>query len=349
MLDRIKIVGCAALVLGACGTEETGRSSARVSEIEWTTQSNGTTTLGRVEVSYDGDHVKAITYRENGQDAGRMDFTYGGSLVDKIDVTDAEGDRANYNWNYGDGRLKTIRWSVADIVSLERKFEYDDANAGRPRRTTSTTSWVGSTPTEVVATYDYDAEGRLEEITTIDGDVTHTSEVRYDADSRIERYTEYNADDVMDADLSYDERGRLELVDAGDDRYEISYDDAGMIEEILALMPSASQTMTVRYRYDAGEVSGLTFDPSLPVAGLIDLRGVAFDQPAFTSFAPPLDLGDVPHVELSTCAHDACVSGVALDASCDECAATVCASDDYCCTTSWDSTCVQAAASACGC
>jgi hypothetical protein len=150
MLVRTSIAGFA-VALGACSAEETGRSSAKLSEIEWTSQQSGQTTLGRVEIDYDDDKIKSVAYRKNGEDAGRMDFTYGGSLVDKIDVTDAEGDEANYNWNYGDGRLKTIRWSVDEIVSTEQAFDYDDAHDGRPRRVTSTTAWIGSPPTEVVA------------------------------------------------------------------------------------------------------------------------------------------------------------------------------------------------------
>ncbi len=40
------------------------------------------------------------------------------------------------------------------------------------------------------------------------------------------------------------------------------------------------------------------------------------------------------------CAHDLCESGVALVASCDPCAAEVCAADDYCCDMDWDGLCV---------
>lgn len=49
----------------------------------------------------------------------------------------------------------------------------------------------------------------------------------------------------------------------------------------------------------------------------------------------------------SVCAHSECVSGGALTADCSGCATTVCAADDFCCTTSWDSLCVQKAATMC--
>jgi len=56
----------------------------------------------------------------------------------------------------------------------------------------------------------------------------------------------------------------------------------------------------------------------------------------------------------TTCDHDPCTSGKALNTSCSTCVSTVCGKDPYCCSTSWDSTCVSeaqgeaACASACG-
>lgn len=50
-----------------------------------------------------------------------------------------------------------------------------------------------------------------------------------------------------------------------------------------------------------------------------------------------------------TCAHDVCETGDLLEASCNDCATTVCAEDDYCCTVSWDTTCTELAAQTCGC
>ncbi len=49
----------------------------------------------------------------------------------------------------------------------------------------------------------------------------------------------------------------------------------------------------------------------------------------------------------AACAHDECDTGVALVASCSECAASVCGTDAYCCTTAWDDQCVNAAKSTC--
>lgn len=47
------------------------------------------------------------------------------------------------------------------------------------------------------------------------------------------------------------------------------------------------------------------------------------------------------------CAHDFCAVGDPLENNCDPCAATVCGTDPFCCTTGWDSRCVQEAADAC--
>jgi hypothetical protein len=48
------------------------------------------------------------------------------------------------------------------------------------------------------------------------------------------------------------------------------------------------------------------------------------------------------------CAHDLCVQGEPLEASCDACAATVCEADPFCCTTAWDSRCITESTQLCG-
>jgi hypothetical protein len=48
------------------------------------------------------------------------------------------------------------------------------------------------------------------------------------------------------------------------------------------------------------------------------------------------------------CAHELCEPGEALDPTCDSCAATVCAADDFCCGTFWDRICVQEVTDLCG-
>jgi hypothetical protein len=49
-----------------------------------------------------------------------------------------------------------------------------------------------------------------------------------------------------------------------------------------------------------------------------------------------------------SCAHAVCAAGAPLQASCDPCATTLCASDPYCCYAAWDATCVGEVASLCG-
>jgi hypothetical protein len=51
------------------------------------------------------------------------------------------------------------------------------------------------------------------------------------------------------------------------------------------------------------------------------------------------------------CAHSECNSGPALDATCSDCATSVCTGDAFCCSTNWDSLCVSKAVadSACSC
>jgi len=59
--------------------------------------------------------------------------------------------------------------------------------------------------------------------------------------------------------------------------------------------------------------------------------------------APVPDMAHAP-----SCAHDICLSGVALDSSCDPCVTQICAVDSYCCHTKWSSLCVQEVGTVCG-
>ena len=54
------------------------------------------------------------------------------------------------------------------------------------------------------------------------------------------------------------------------------------------------------------------------------------------------------HAQLPACTHDLCVEGETLNASCDQCAATICASDPFCCNVLWDNLCVVEVGSLCG-
>ncbi len=345
MLIRASLI----LTLAACSSGPEGRSGAPINDIQWTTTSSGSTTQGRVTVGYDGDHVKSVKFKLDGEDAGQMAFDYADGQVGAVEMTDEEGDQASTVYEYDDGRLTSMRWAIAQVVAAEKELEYDDGNGGRLRRVTSTAFPGATAETTTVETYDYDERGRLEEISAIQDQTTWSSEIRYDDASRIERFTRYTGGDFENADLSYDERGRLELVelDSGD-RYELTYNADGLVEEILILAPSAGETTRIDYRYHQGEIDGLAFVPELPLAGMIDLRGLSFDEPDLTAVALPLTLEDVPGVSLSSCSHDVCEAGVALPSSCDDCAAAVCAADSYCCTSSWDSSCVGEVASYCG-
>ncbi len=48
------------------------------------------------------------------------------------------------------------------------------------------------------------------------------------------------------------------------------------------------------------------------------------------------------------CAHDLCVGGVALEASCSTCVDMVCDADPYCCDRGWDAECIAGATNLCG-
>ncbi|MCX4246884.1 MopE-related protein [Paraliomyxa miuraensis] len=50
----------------------------------------------------------------------------------------------------------------------------------------------------------------------------------------------------------------------------------------------------------------------------------------------------------NNCAHDICLTGVALVNGCDPCVTSICAVDPFCCSTSWDGICVGEVGSVCG-
>lgn len=51
-------------------------------------------------------------------------------------------------------------------------------------------------------------------------------------------------------------------------------------------------------------------------------------------------IGETPPPGSGSCSHGACTEGEALDPVCDECAASLCTVDPYCCTVGWDAACV---------
>lgn len=48
------------------------------------------------------------------------------------------------------------------------------------------------------------------------------------------------------------------------------------------------------------------------------------------------------------CTHDLCATGDAIDPSCDQCAASICGFDSFCCNVEWDSICVDEVDFGCG-
>lgn len=66
----------------------------------------------------------------------------------------------------------------------------------------------------------------------------------------------------------------------------------------------------------------------------------------------PGDCGACPTPDVdggsALCPHTECTAGGPLNASCSACAASICAVDSFCCTTSWDTICVGEVTSVCG-
>ncbi len=101
--------------------------------------------------------------------------------------------------------------------------------------------------------------------------------------------------------------------------------------------------------HDACEVGDL-MDPSCDecVAAVCETDSyccdVAYDEYCVAAAQAESVCGCAPAV---TCEHDVCEVGALLDPACDDCVATVCAEDGYCCNTEWDDLCVSRAVESC--
>jgi hypothetical protein len=107
--------------------------------------------------------------------------------------------------------------------------------------------------------------------------------------------------------------------------------DAGGLVNSYELGPSFSAT------WQAGNLDD--FPPGLVSKG--------FDEPCESGFDCQFDHRCHNPVTGSSCAHEKCETGAALNASCDSCVADVCAVDSSCCSGAWTDTCVALVESVC--
>ncbi len=285
-------------ILGGCGSDDAGRSAARLSEVETTRQAGSTTTVERIELEYKGSQLSEVNAYLNGAPNGTTRISYAGDSISRIDFADKQGDRAFSTLTYANGRLTRERYEVTGAFMRETNVVYDPSS-GNVKEETYTRSTTGTTmPHTWLQRFEYDNLDRIEKIMLLDGSQTSTSEMRYDAEGRVERSSTYQGQTHEETyDFRYLANGALdEILDTHNGRVGLTYTN-GLITEIR--YSSGSTTETNRYTYEDGSVAGATFAPAIPLGELFDLAGKSYSELSLTHFAPPT-AGDIVHVESNT-------------------------------------------------
>jgi YD repeat-containing protein len=291
----LAIIGAsAALSALGCSEPEPARSAALLVEAEIEVERNGSTTIRRAEVIYEGSsgRIKEIVLSRNGEAAGRMEATYDGLSLAYLDLFGTGGERTELAFGYDrTARLRSLH-VTAPSVHTASELEYDDVREGRPREVTTRVTPAGGAVHTSFRRFDHDERGRLQRVTDIAGETTGVREVRFDAADRVERTTLYAGSRVVETyTYAYDGAGRLEGVSAqSNERWDVRYTPEGLVGEIRRISPALGETTTIRYGYGSGSVAGIRFAPDLPDADLFDLRGEPFATIDFLSF-PPASLG----------------------------------------------------------
>ncbi len=95
---------------------------------------------------------------------------------------------------------------------------------------------------------------------------------------------------------------------------------------------------------DNDETDGCPASPTCPECG----NGADDDGDGVTDYPSDPGCDRASDDNEMDCAHDLCVTGSALSASCDSCVASICAVDPFCCATAWDGLCMDEVGTVCG-
>jgi hypothetical protein len=328
----VSVTGC------ATETKEPGRSDARVSEIERILSSNGTTTIERIELGYDGSNLSQVNAFKNGMPNGTARLTYFNDQIHRIDFADKDGDRAftTFEW-YGDLLWKRHE-EVMGVLTVDRTVWYDEAT-WRVKEVKFARNSPGTETHVWMTAYAYDSEGRVQKMSDIDDaatQTTQTSELSYGTDGLVKRMSTFTGSQHDETwDFRYLQDGRLdEVYDTHGRNISVTYGADNLVSELRVL--DGSTTETIRYTYEPETVNGLTFAPELPVAGQFDLAGKSYGDLALMHLSPPI-VDDVPHVTTG----DVCV--VDDQTSCSACL------NNNCCDTCTTSSCYSYVSCAASC
>lgn len=354
-MKKITLALTMAMSLLGCGTQDEGRSAARLAKVELTTTTGGTTSIERIELGYEGSELTSMDAFRNGAPNGTARLRYEAGKIIRMDVADKDGDRAFTTFEYIDNYLWKSHYEVTGAVQTDRTVWYDEATAMVREQSFSMKRAGQAMPSTWLSRYEYDANQRIEKMLEIAGNSTHTTDVTYNKDGTIERSSSFSGAEHDETwNYYYLDDGRLdEILATQNANVFISYNDKNLMSEIRVL--DGATTHSYRLDYEEGSVSGMTFAPlGIPLGGQFDLAGKVYSDVALLHTTP--FLGDeIEHVgddddgggdgvcfasNGTSC--DACLQ----DLCCESCTTTTCRSFYYCAVGCTDSSCISACQSA---
>jgi hypothetical protein len=319
-LALISLVGCGGGASGFGGAPSATHLATQLDEVE-ITQDNGTVTVDRFEVAYDGQRLDEMKGFRNGASTGTTRFTYGADGIELVDYVDKDGDAASERWTYAGGNVASVRYEIEDVFTWVNQISYDAALPSLPSKMSATTTQADGLVSTDVVKFDYDDSARIEKSTQIHEDGTDTTEFDYTDGDRLDRTTTFKGSEVITTEFAYTPDGQL-LSIAGSDGVSsnLEYDADGRISVIRTVRPDGL-LITYRYKYGTGLIAGVSFAPSVAFGRYFDLAGISHSAMSaahewFETFTP----GDVQVAGGGTCqadGSDVCQSCLA-DACCSE-------------------------------
>jgi YD repeat-containing protein len=285
-----------AVAVTACtgGGDGSDRMAVKITEVERTRTTTGSTTIERRAVTYDGSRLVEITNTLNATPNGTARVTYDGSVITRVEYTDKEGDRATDQLVYADGQLVKLRYEIPNVMTTEQSYTYFAEDRDLLKEVMTVNTPKGGLATSRMSRYEYDAETRIAKVTTTQGTDMTAVEYRYNTDGQLDRATFFSSGTVVETyTFSYLQDGKLdEIFDSNNNRYDLTYDKSGKITEIRHTTTSGITT-TTRYTYGEGAAQGWTFSPEIPGGELFDLGGRGYTALSMLHGAVP-DVGDIP-------------------------------------------------------
>lgn len=301
MRERLWVrVGLACLIVGlnACS----GRSTARLSQVEKTRIVNDTTSTARVEMEYDdAGYLQTLDFSVSGELERTTRLSYDEGRLVELVTTLASGAVTAIELEWRNGQLREMEYTEDDDRWV-KTFEYDEERPSLVTKIEMERPYGLGSKLRVLETFAWNESGQLAEsiresrtrtdLLDLEVVTTETSERRFNKSGELDRFTVYNATGgstaVQQWNMAY-EGGRLDEIDAdAGENYRFEYEANRMVE--IDYRSSGSRVST-ELTYEEGGVAGdLRWSPpAMPGALHFDLAGQSF--PDIMQLAPGFLLG----------------------------------------------------------